>query len=187
MGDHGQSFTRTDLVVAEAVELGAAIREWLIQGQVIVEESNDDCVFRGVGHPPASNWGSTSHSYEDADNFLRLRTNGVQIVGGVPGVVIYPNGSKLDSSCPRCNNDVGEPFWAILQDWSEVVGDDERPRLQCPSCGRDLAATDCVLDDSWSLSFVEVTFMNWPPFSESFKAEVLERLGGNSRFVFGKK
>ena len=187
MGDHGQSFARTDLGVDDAKKLSLAIRTWLVEECVISEDASADCVFRGVGHRPGSNWGSATRLFPNAESFLTLRTNGVSLVGGVPGVVVYPNGANLASDCPRCGEDVGEPFWGRLQEWTEVVGDGPRPRLQCPSCDVDLSLTDCVLDSSWALSFVEVTFENWPLLSESFESEMLDRLGGNSRFVSGKR
>ena len=186
MGDYGESFARTDLDFDEAKDLASAVRAWLIETDVIAADESPDSVLGGVGHRPGPAWETVVNPDWMGPGLLGLRTNGVQIVGGAPDVVAWPNGGDLSSRCPTCSSRIDDEVWPVLNAWVTWRGLTPQPAVRCTSCAVDIPVSNCIFGDQLALSLVKVTFWNWGRLSAEFHSEVMRRLGGDTRYVSGK-
>ncbi len=176
MSDYKQSLVDQTATSAQAPGLGTKVVEWLIKRGVIAAQMTDCVLSEGQGYPPGPNW---RDAVEDtsSDNFLELKTNGLEIT---TGRTVYH--SWLEAlRCPWCNAEQLEDVdWATAVDaW--VSGD--LPCLGCSDCGHTTSLLDWEFDRPWAFGPLGFTFWNWPNLSDDFIDECSAQLGHPLRKV----
>ena len=183
MGDHIQSFIRTDIADDEAPARAEDVRRWLVEEGILLDTQTDCVLGAPTGNPPGPNWRSAVQDGAlGGDRFLGLWTNGAEIRGGERNV----DGCQGDlfGICPSCQTSQAftDDFGRAMGAWVNKEGDSV---VACAVCGvrSDITAWTftCV-----ALSVLSVTFWNWPQFSASFVSDLTDRLGGDARTFAGK-
>ncbi len=117
----------------------------------------------------------------DADAFLHLAVNGVEIAVGRR--VFDAGGNGIELRCDAC----GVPFEPD-DSWSDAAGawfnGDNLASLPCPSCGRQALLTEWRGRWPWGFGNLGLQFWNWPPLSDSFVHALTRKLGHRTIIVW---
>lgn len=183
VGDYFAIIADVEATEAEAPELAASVVGWLTR-EGIIEAEPADCVLGAEsGYPPGPRY--TAAVTEPAELLLRLQTNGVEVCTSRT-VFSADQGEMGPVACPHCGQTVeledpatgqitpqGESFNDALTAWMEGGPGGVR----CPRCGQVAGLNDW----RWAgepivVGFLDFTFWNWPPLSESFIAQMASHL-----------
>jgi hypothetical protein len=172
LSDSAQIIVDVEVCAERAPELACVLRAWLVDEGIIEQESTDSVLSDAGGHRPGRNYRIAVKTDDDA--FLRLATNGVEIVVGRrvafdTGV----NGTEL--RCHACGN-AFEPD----RSWSDAVGawfeGDNEASFPCSSCGHRAPLTEWRGRLPWGFGNLGLQFWNWPPLSEPFIHAISRKL-----------
>jgi len=171
MGDITSSIVVKGINMAKATALADKAIKHLIAQKIILGEQTDCVLGKPLGYPPGENHGLVME--EESDQWLELRTNGLEITVGRN--VYYANG--IDSiECPNCEANIEETNWGDAMDaW---VSESENDQVTCPECNQSRSVTELVFKPTWTFGELGFTFWNWgTPFNQSFIDEMETVLG----------
>lgn len=164
--------------LADAEERLSAVREWLLQAQIIEPNAHRDALWQ------PSEFSAGPRAVDVApplaqEHIRMLANNGVDFIR--ERAVHHPIENYEPPPCPACGVLADEDAHAeILDAWLE--GDE--PLLACTSCGKATAAGDWVADLTFYVANLAVRFNNWSDLDDDFLARLGERLGPRWRVVY---
>ena len=179
MSDSAQIIVDIEVDAERAPALAGMVRAWLVSEEIVEREQSDSVLSSTGGHRPGRCC-RTAIKTED-NQFLRLQTNGVEIVVGRR--VFDAGGNGIELSCGSCRHDFepGEPWMDAVSAW--WVGDD-RAGFACPSCGQKTLLTEWRGPWPWGFGNLAVIFWNWPPLSDGFIQVLSQQLGHRTVMVW---
>ncbi|NEA38174.1 hypothetical protein [Streptomyces sp. SID11385] len=167
MGDHLQTLVAAGMAEEEAAARGPALLRWLIGERVLAPEPQEQGYVAG----PAWERVTRERPAEPCD--------GVEILTGRQMFFGW-SGGEDDPLCPSCFRAVADGEWPggggcqkaltpVLESW--YAGGSGAVR--CPLCGTATPLTAWRWqDDLWVFAHLGLTFLNAPPLSAEFVAEV---------------
>src|SRR5215470_4355696 len=128
LSDSGQIIVDIEVSADRAPELASVVHAWLVDEGIIEQQRSGSVLSDSGGHRPRRNYCAAVKTEDDA--FLRLATNGVEIVVGRRVFDAGANGIEL-----RCNA-CGDAFESDSS-WSDAVSawfeEDNQASFPCPS------------------------------------------------------
>jgi hypothetical protein len=187
MGDTFRTIVDREATLAEAPTLADHVSSWLIEQRIIACIRTDCILGSREGYPPGPRFAYALDKSQDplgifATGTRRLSTNGLDIV---MGRTVFDSGQGGQILCPSCGKEPAS--WEGWQDAiAEWLGSSGPALLKCTLCGREAPVTEWKYDPPWAFGNLGFTFWNWPPFSQSFVAEISRILGHPTVVICGK-
>ncbi|WP_028800130.1 hypothetical protein [Streptomyces sp. 142MFCol3.1] len=185
MGDYFERVVDLDVAQEEAPELGARLVDWLVAEQIVTRQTDATGVYSlyvNEGHVPGPHWPRAVADAGWEPGPLAVVTGRHHHVAGQG----EDDAEYVD--CPRCgarttfidypasfeaDPALWGPFRAAVETW-EATG---RGSAVCRSCGAASPVTEWRWPDAYALGALTFEFWGWPPLSDTFVAELSDRLG----------
>ncbi|MDO2970576.1 hypothetical protein [Mycobacteroides abscessus] len=176
MGDCFQKIGDLDATAEEAPALAKSVRHWLVADGVVSGDLTD-CLLSGLGHPPGQNWAAAVNAPDRTDGqWTALWTNGLHIE---VGPMVYWDMEPDDPGCPQCGTQQRFDEFKGLDEWTPGLGLGVNDEYHCPICMRPSPVNEWLSSIGWGIGHLCLEFWNWPPLSEQFRTELIQRLSGH--------
>lgn len=182
MGNWFQNAVIKAVSEEEIEAVSTKIIEYLIAEEIISRKMSNNVLSSDNGYKPGNKW-QRIVEYPEENDFLTLRTNGMDITKGRN--VFFAGGADLEViSCPNCNEnnidcDWGELFGSWIDEPSTAI-------LQCRECREAFSISEYIFEPTWALSNLGFTFWNWPILKDAFISKLQDVVGKPIIRVDGK-
>jgi hypothetical protein len=174
-----QTIVRLDPAPADPAGIASSVAVWLLNHEIIKENSARDDLMRPSKWAPGVRWAdAVAEPPLPQAWFLDHANNGVDIITERQA---FDSGTNLEPpTCARCGTELYENvYFDMVQPW--LHGDE--PSVTCRNCGWTGLLGDWPAPWGLAVGSLAVTFNNWWPLSNTFVAEIGTQLGGRTFFV----
>lgn len=174
----------------EARELGAVILTWLVDERIVAGSLTpcglgaDDMAYApGINFMKAAGGAENSASNCNYAAFSTMATNGMQVITHRE-LSFNMQGDFAAVRCPACDaeSEQGANWSAAAEAWHAG----QAGKLLCTLCGEINPISEWEHIDPIGFGNLTFKFWDWPPLSESFLAELSQRLGHRTIVITGK-